>query len=44
MNKESDQVTSKRAIRGQIGRFRYLPWVIHGGTFFGEFDVFGSLL
>ena len=42
LERPSQQACSITAARGEIGRFRYLLWVVHGGTFFGEFDVFGS--
>ena len=42
LERPSQQACSITAARGEIGRFRYLLWVVHGGTFFGELDVFGS--
>ena len=42
LERPAQQACSITAASGEIGRFRYLLWVVHGGTFFGEFDVFGS--
>ena len=42
LERPSQQACSITAARGEIGRFRYLLWVVHGGTFFGELDVFGT--
>ncbi|MHC4881673.1 MAG: FecR family protein [Planctomycetota bacterium] len=41
-NRPAQQACSITAAQGEIGRFRYLLWVVEGGTFYGEFDVFGS--
>ena len=42
LERPAQQACTITAARGEIGQFRYLLWVTHGGTFFGEFDVFGS--
>ncbi len=41
LDRPTQQACSITAAHGEIGRFRYLLWVAQGGTFFGEFDVFG---
>jgi hypothetical protein len=42
LERPSQQACSITSPHGEIGRFRYLLWEIDGGTFFGEFDVFGE--
>lgn len=42
LERPAQQACSITAAHGEIGRFRYLLWEIDGGTFFGEFDVFGE--
>jgi hypothetical protein len=42
LKRPAQQASSITAAQGEIGRFRYLLWVVEGGTFYGEFDVFGS--
>ena len=42
LDRPSQQACSITAAHGDIGRFRYLLWVVQGGTFFSEFDVFGA--
>ena len=42
LERPAQQACSITAAHGEIGRFRYLLWVVQGGTFFSEFDVFGS--
>jgi hypothetical protein len=42
LERPAQQACSITAAQGEIGHFRYLLWVIQGGTFFSEFDVFGS--
>jgi len=42
LERPAQQACSITAAHGEIGRFRYLLWLVDGRTFFGEFDVFGS--
>jgi hypothetical protein len=42
LDRPSQQACSITAAHGDVGRFRYLLWVVQGGTFFSEFDVFGA--
>ncbi|MHC4988577.1 MAG: hypothetical protein ACYTFX_08810, partial [Planctomycetota bacterium] len=42
LERPAQQACSITSAHGEIGRFRYLLWVVKGGTFFSEFDVFGS--
>jgi len=42
LERPAQQACSITSAHGEIGRFRYLLWVVQGGTFYSEFDVFGS--
>ena len=42
LERPAQQACSITSAHGEIGRFRYLLWVVKGGTFFSEFDVFSS--
>ncbi|MDH4203834.1 MAG: FecR family protein [Phycisphaerae bacterium] len=42
LERPAQQACSITAAHGEIGRFRYLLWEVNGGTFFSEFDVYGS--
>ncbi len=42
LERPAQQVCSVTAAQGEIGHFRYLLWDVLGGTFFGEFDVYGE--
>jgi hypothetical protein len=42
LDRPAQQVSSISSAEGDLGRYRYLLWVVQRPTFFGEFDVFGS--
>jgi hypothetical protein len=42
LERPAQQACSITAARGDLGRYRYLLWVVSGSTFFGEFDVYGE--
>ena len=42
LDRPAQQACSIKALQGDIGKYRYLLWVVKRNTFFGEFDVFGS--
>lgn len=42
LDRPAQQACAITAESGDIGRFRYLLWEVHGGTFYGEIDVFGE--
>ena len=43
LDRPAQQACSITAANGNIGRFRYLLWEVKPSTFYGEFDVYGTV-